>query len=73
MNQYEARDGDNTKGTYSVVLPDGRRQTVDYYVNGYSGYVADVKYEGEAQFPEEPAYKAPPPAYAPAPAYRPAA
>ena len=49
MNQYEARDGDNTKGTYSVVLPDGRRQTVDYYVNGYSGYVADVKYDGYAK------------------------
>ena len=28
-------------------FPDGRRQIVNYYVNGYSGYVADVKYEGD--------------------------
>ena len=60
MNQYEARDGDNTKGTYSVVLPDGRRQTVDYYVNGYSGYVADVKYDGYAKaYDYKPTYSAP--------------
>ena len=28
-------------------FPDGRRQIVNYYVDGYSGYVADVKYEGD--------------------------
>jgi len=67
MNQYEARDGDNTKGTYSVVLPDGRRQTVDYYVNGYSGYVADVKYDGYAK-----AYDYKPTTTYSAPAYKPA-
>ena len=39
--------------------------------DGYSGYVADVSYEGEAQYPEEkPAYK---PRYEPAyPRYQPA-
>ena len=71
----EHRDGDNTKGSYYVVLPDGRRQVVSYYVDGYSGYVADVKYEGEAKYDHKPAYKA---AYQPEykadykPAYKPA-
>ena len=31
-------------------LPDGRLQTVKYFVDGDSGYVAEVNYEGEAQF-----------------------
>ena len=49
MSQYEARDGDKTTGSYHVVLPDGRKQTVNYYVDGYSGYVADVQYDGYAK------------------------
>ncbi|XP_042227219.1 pro-resilin-like [Homarus americanus] len=52
FGHQESRDGDNTKGSYSVQLPDGRLQTVTYYVDGDSGYVAEVKYEGEAQYPE---------------------
>ena len=49
----ENRDGYQTHGEYSVALPDGRTQIVTYAVNdAYGGYVADVKYEGVAQYPE---------------------
>ncbi len=75
----ENRDGYATSGSYSVALPDGRLQTVNYKVaDAYSGYVADVTYSGEAKYAAAPApYKAAPaykpaPAYAPAPAYKPA-
>nr|XP_027230859.1 cuticle protein 19-like [Penaeus vannamei] len=59
FGHQEARDGYNTQGSYFVLLPDGRLQKVTYTVNGDSGYVAEVSYEGEAQYPE----------YHPAPAY----
>ena len=69
----EKRDNYATSGSYRVALPDGRTQVVSYSVSdAFSGYVADVKYEGE---PKYEAYKpAPVPAYkpAPAPAYKPA-
>ncbi|XP_066961945.1 pro-resilin-like [Macrobrachium rosenbergii] len=48
----EARDGYDTQGSYYVLLPDGRLQRVSYNVNGDSGFVAEVTYEGEAQYPE---------------------
>merc|ERR1719410_585347 len=73
FGQNEARDGYATNGEYRVALPDGRTQIVTYTVqDGYSGYIADVKYEGQAQYPEyKPTYKAEP-KYKPAPAYKPA-
>merc|ERR1712117_655180 len=60
----EKRDGYAAQGSYYVALPDGRLQKVAYSVNGDGGYVADVTYEGEAQYP--PVEK-----YVPAPAYKP--
>merc|ERR1712061_810241 len=73
FNAHEERDGYNAAGGYQVALPDGRTQIVTY-VSGPEGYVANVKYEGEAKYPEyKPSY-APAPAYkaAPAPVYHPA-
>ena len=55
-------------GSYRTLLPDGRTQVVNYKADDYSGYVADVKYEGEAKYQDyKPAsYKSP--GY-PSPAY----
>ncbi|XP_042239695.1 pro-resilin-like [Homarus americanus] len=61
FGHQESRDGENTQGSYYVLLPDGRLQRVAYTVNGDSGYVAEVTYEGEAQ------YQTPRPSYTPAP------
>ncbi|XP_042865416.1 cuticle protein 8-like isoform X4 [Penaeus japonicus] len=60
----ESRDGYKTEGSYTVDLPDGRKQIVKYVDNG-DGLVAEVTYEGEAQYPE---YK---PIYKPAPYHAP--
>merc|ERR1712150_215166 len=71
FNAAESDDGTGAReGSFSVALPDGRIQHVHYTTNDYDGYVAEVTYEGEAQYPPEgtyhvkkPAYGAPPPAY----------
>merc|ERR1712128_360503 len=47
----EGSDGLGTKsGSYSVALPDGRTQTVNYNTNDVDGYVADVAYDGVPQY-----------------------
>merc|ERR1712105_125251 len=52
FNAGENRDGYATSGSYSVALPDGRLQTVNYKVaDAYSGYVADVQYTGAPTHP----------------------
>lgn len=50
FGHQESRNGDLTRGSYYTDLPDGRRIHVKYYVNGYSGFVADVRYEGKAKY-----------------------
>jgi len=74
-NENQSPDGVTT-GSYRVNLPDGRVQVVSYTVDAYNGYVADVRYEGEAVYPDPPKdgygkasyHPAPRPKYAPAPA-----
>ena len=69
-------EGGNVNGEYTIALPDGRTQIVKYRADG-NGYVADVSFEGVAQYPDDvkPSYApAPLPAYKPAPivTYQPA-
>ena len=55
----ERTDGQVVRGSYRVLLPDSRVQTVTY-VSGPDGHVAQVSYSGKAQYP-------PPGPYVPAP------
>ncbi|XP_034233647.1 pro-resilin-like [Thrips palmi] len=48
FSRKESSDGNTVTGEYRVLLPDGRTQMVTYKADDASGFVADVKYEGEA-------------------------
>nr|XP_027206651.1 cuticle protein 19.8-like [Penaeus vannamei] len=63
FGHQEGRNGYDTQGTYYVQLPDGRLQRVTYTVNGDSGFIADVAYQGEAQYPAQSYQPAPAPSY----------
>merc|ERR1711892_62879 len=53
FNQGESNDGNGVvEGSYSVNLPDGRVQTVNYHANDYDGFISEVSYEGTAAYPE---------------------
>ncbi|XP_045106006.1 pro-resilin-like [Portunus trituberculatus] len=49
----EARDDEHTQGGFYVDLADGRRQNVKYVVDGDSGFLAEVTYDGEARYSSE--------------------
>ena len=68
-HQETADDKGYVTGSYRTLLPDGRTQVVNYKADDYSGYVADVKYEGDAKYQEyKPSSSYKPAAY-PSPAY----
>ena len=46
FGQSETSDGKAVHGSYHVLLPDGRVQTVKYTADHYAGYIADVSYAG---------------------------
>jgi hypothetical protein len=50
-SQWEERDGDVVKGSYSVVEADGTIRTVDYTADKHNGFNAIVKRTGQARHP----------------------
>jgi hypothetical protein len=55
-SQWEKRDGDVVKGSYSLVEPDGTVRTVDYTADDHSGFNAVVHRAGHAVHPVAPAH-----------------
>lgn len=62
FEKTESRDGYKTEGSYSVQLPDGRKQIVTYNDNG-DGLEAEVTYEGDIVAEAYPAHPHPAPSY----------
>ena len=72
LDVKERRKGYQTEGQYVSKLPDGRKQTTSYYVNGKSGFVADVRYDGVAEHPIPVKKPVKPAKYAPLKPHKPA-
>lgn len=66
--QYEERDGDVVKGSYSLVEPDGSIRIVEYTADDHNGFNAVVKKIGPSHHPA-PVHHAPVhvPVHVPAP------
>lgn len=47
FGQTESRDGDRAQGMFNVLLPDGRKQIVEYEAD-QDGFKPQIRYEGEA-------------------------
>jgi len=54
FQQQEKSDGNTVQGSYTVDLPDGRRQIVSYSADHDTGFHANVEYKGKAQYPGKP-------------------
>ncbi|KAM7356215.1 adult-specific cuticular protein ACP-22-like [Cochliomyia hominivorax] len=51
-NQWEHRDGDHVKGSYSLKEADGTTRIVEYSADDHNGFNAVVKKIGHARHPE---------------------
>uniref|UniRef100_A0AAG5D722 Uncharacterized protein n=1 Tax=Anopheles atroparvus TaxID=41427 RepID=A0AAG5D722_ANOAO len=51
-SQWEMRDGDIVKGSYTLDEPDGTQRIVEYRVDDKNGFVAIVKKIGKPKHPE---------------------
>ena len=52
--EQEADGKGRVRGSYSVLLPDGRTQTVEYQADHGTGFRAHVQYKGEAVYDDTP-------------------
>ena len=55
--KQESRHGRRTDGSFYVYLPDGSLQKVYYYVDGDSGFVANVSYEERTRYDSHESYE----------------